>query len=138
MADGDFFERIDYLDEQVGHGDITAGCLVDQIYAQNQHQNLRFHHTVGRAHYLGAPLMENATRLMQKIARSVIDESGSHLRREMIQTAEAMAGFVRDNAPRDPDVGDVLANSGSPWVTDGGQEVYRRPPVQPREAEDHH
>ena len=134
----DFFERIDYLDEQVGHGDITAGCDVDQIYAQNQHQNLTFHHTVGRAHYLGAPLMENATKLMQRIASSVIDESGSHLQRAMIQTAESMAGFVRDNAPRDPDVGDVLANSGAPWVTDNGHEVYRRPPLAPREAEDHH
>lgn len=137
MARDDFFERIDYLDEQVGHGDITAGCTVDQIYAQNQHQNLTFRHTVGRAHYLGAPLMENATKLMQKIANSVIDESGSHLRREMIQTAETMAGFVRDNAPRDPDIGDVLANSGAPWVTDNGKDIYRRPPVQPREAEDH-
>lgn len=136
MAD-DFFERIDYLDDQVGNGNIIAGCDVDQVYAQNQHQNLRFHHTVGRAHYLGGPLMENATKLMQKIANSVIDESGSHLRRGMISVAEDMAGFVRDNAPRDPDIGDVLANSGAPWVTDRGQAVYKRPPVQPREAEDH-
>jgi hypothetical protein len=138
MAQDDFFERIDYLDEQVGHGDITAGCTVDQIYAQNQHQNLSFHHTVGRAHYLGAPLMENSTKLMQEIASSVIDESGSHLRRGMISVSEKMVGFVEKNAPRDPDIGDVLANSGAPWVTDGGRTIYERAPVAPREAEDHH
>lgn len=134
----DFFERIDYLDDQVGHGDIVAGCTVDQIYAQNQHQNLRFRHTIGRAHYLGDPLLENATKLMQRIAASVVDDSGSRLKSTMIRTAEDMAGYVRDNAPRDPDLGDVLANSGSPWVTDQGREIYHRPPVVPREAEDHH
>lgn len=132
-----FFERIDLLDNQVGHGDIIAGCTVDQIYAQNQHQNLSFRHTVGRAHYLGAPLMENATRLLQRIAESVIDESGSHLRSAMIGTSEEMARFVQKNAPRDPDIGDVLANSGAPWVTSNGVEIYKRPPVQPREVEDH-
>ena len=133
----DFVKRIDSLAEQVGQGNVVAGCDVDQIYAQNQHQNMTFRHTVGRSHYLGAPLLENSTALMQEIALSVIDESGSHLRRGMIDTAEKMAGFVQKNAPRDPDIGDVLANSGSPWVTDNGREVYRRPPVQPREAEDH-
>jgi hypothetical protein len=138
MAGADeFIRRIDYLDDQVGHGKIVAGCTVDQIYAQNQHQNLRFQHTVGRSHYLGGPLLENATRLLNRIAESVIDEGGSHLRRAMIGTAEEMARFVLMNAPRDPDIGDVLANSGAPWVTSQGQSIYQRPPVQPREAEDH-
>lgn len=132
-----FIRRIDRLDQQVGQGNIVAGCIVDQIYAQNQHQNLRFHHTVGRAHFLGGPLMENRTSLMVGIARSIIDEGGSHLRREMIDVSEKMAGYVLANAPRDPDIGDVLANSGAPYVTDQGQPIYRRPPVQPREAEDH-
>lgn len=134
----EFVRRIDKLSEEVGTGRIVAGCTVDQIYAQNQHQNLSFRHTKGKAHYLGAPLMENRTSLMERIARSIIDDHGSHLTRAMIQTAEDMAGYVLKNAPRDPDIGDVLANSGSPWVRDGGIEVYRRPPVQPREHEDHH
>jgi hypothetical protein len=138
MAGADEFARqIDHLSDQVGQGDVVAGCTVDQIYAQNQHQNMSFQHTIGRAHYLGGPLLENSTLLMQQIARSVIDESGSHLRREMVNTAEKMAGYVLANAPRDPDIGDVLAQSGSPWVTDNGVTVYHRPPVQPREAEDH-
>lgn len=138
MAGADeFIRRIDELERQVGTGDITAGCTVDQIYAQNQHQNMSFRHTVGRSHYLGGPLMENSARLTERIARSILDKEGSHLTRAMIQTAEDMAGYVLKNAPRDPDVGDVLANSGSPWVKDNGREVYRRPSVKSREVEDH-
>lgn len=133
----EFIRRIDQLSDEVGTERIIAGCLVDQIYAQNQHQNMSFRHTKGRSHYLGGPLLENRTVLMEKIARSILDVNGSHLKRAMIQTAEDMAGYVLKNAPRDPDIGDVLANSGSPWVTDNGIEVYRRPPVQPREHEDH-
>lgn len=133
----EFLRRIDHLEDEVGTGDITAGCTVDQVYAQNQHENRSFRHTKGRANFLGGPLMENSNALMQRIARSVLDREGSHLTRAMIQTAEDMAGYVTKNAPRDPDIGDVLANSGSPWVEDGSRTVYRRPPVQPREAEDH-
>lgn len=138
MAGADEFNRrMAYLEEQVGHGRITAGCTVDQIYAQNQHENMTFHHTVGRSHYLGAPLMENAQKLLLQIARSVITQEGSRLPAEMRDTAETMAQYVLKNAPRDPDVGDVLANSGSPWVAEGGFETWRRPPIKPREPEDH-
>jgi hypothetical protein len=134
MAGADeFARRIDYLSDQVGTGNIVAGCDVDQPYAQNQHQNLTFRHTFGGAHYLGGPLAENRELLVARLAQSIIDESGSHVTREMIEIAEKMAGYVVDNAPRDPDIGDVLANSGSPWVTDNGREIYRRPPVAQRD-----
>jgi hypothetical protein len=133
----DFNRRIMHLEREVGEGRITAGCTVDQIYAQNQHQNTTFRHTKGRSHYLGAPLMEDHARLLAKIARSVITKEGSRLKGEMRDTAETMAGYVLKNAPRDPDIGDVLANSGSPWVSEMGFETYRRPPIAPREAEDH-
>jgi hypothetical protein len=139
MAGADEFVRnIDELSRQVGTGRVTAGCIVDQIYAQNQHQNLRFRHTNGRSHYLGGPLLENSSYLMMRIAGSIIDEGGSHLKREMINVAETLAGYVLRNAPRDPDLGDVLANSGSPYVMDEGILIYKRPPIQPREHEDHH
>lgn len=138
MAGADEFDRrMRHLEREVGEGRITAGCTVDQIYAQNQHQNMSFKHTRGRSHYLGAPLMENQSKLLAQIARSVITKEGSRLKGEMKDTAEAMAGYVLKNAPRDPDIGDVLANSGSPWVSERGFETYRRPPVVPREAEDH-
>jgi hypothetical protein len=133
----EFIRRIDHLSREVGTGRIVAGCLVDQIYAQNQHQNLSFRHTRGMAHYLGGPMMMNQAFLMRRIAGSVISPGGSHLRRAMIDTANDFADYVRRYAPQDPDIGDVLANSGSPWVRDGGIEIYRRPPIKPREHEDH-
>lgn len=131
----DFVERTEYLSRQVGEGDITAGCFVDQAYAQNQHETITFQHTVGRARYLGDPLNENALFLLDSIARSVITETGSRLKFEMRDVAEQMADFVHDNAPRDPDIGDVLANSGSPFVTDDGVEIYRRPAIARRRSD---
>jgi hypothetical protein len=133
MAGADeFIKRTLFLESQVGDGEITAGCEVDQPYAQNQHENLTFIHVVGRAHYLGGPLMENAFSVVEGLARAVITETGSRLRDEMQDIAGEMAQWVFNNAPRDPDIGDVLANSGSPFVVDRGAEIYRRPPIAPR------
>lgn len=128
----EFNMRTRYLENQVGTGRITAGCEVNQPYAQNQHENESFDHTVGRSHYLGGPLMENVFNLMDGIARAAITEEGSRLSDEMRDIADDMVYWVKSNAPRDPDVGDVLAESGSPYVVDGGIEVYRRPPNVPR------
>lgn len=128
----EFDRRIRYLSDEVGTGKLVAGVTVDQPYAQNQHENLSFRHVVGQAHYLGAPLMENAFNFVDGLARATITEEGSRLKDEAIDIAEDMAGFVERNAPRDPDLGDVLAMSGSPWVKDGQIEIYHRPPVAPR------
>jgi hypothetical protein len=125
---GTFDERIRYLEEQVGDGHITAGCVVDQPYAQNQHETESFKHVRGRSHYLGGPLMENALSLVTRIVNSVITETGSRLREEMIDVADTMNGYVENNAPKDPDVGDVLSKSGSPYVDDNGMRIYSRPP----------
>lgn len=135
---GTFDERMRYLAEQVGDGDITAGCEVNQAYAQNQHENRSFRHTVGRVRYLGDPLMENAFNIVDGMARAVITEDGSRIRDEMVDIAEDMSQWVFANAPRDPDIGDVLANSGSPYVVDDGIEIYHRPPVAPRRMGDDH
>lgn len=130
----EFLQRIQYLSDQVGTGHITAGCGVDQPYAQNQHENLSFTHTVGRSHYLGAPLMENALELVSGVARAAITAEGSRIKDEMKDIAEKMVDMVHLNAPRDPDIGDVLANSGVPYVIDNGVEIYRRPAIAPRES----
>lgn len=124
--------RTQYLEDQVGSGRITAGCEVDQPYAQNQHENHSFDHTVGRANYLGGPLVENSYNFLDGIARAVITNEGSRLSDEMQDIAEDMAHLVKMNAPQDPDIGDVLANSGSPYVVDSGIETFRRPPIAPR------
>lgn len=123
-----FGPRTRYLEEQVGDGFITAGCVVDQPYAQNQHETESFNHTVGRSHYLGGPLMENAMTLVGRIARAAVTETGSRLKQEMQDIADDMNDYVVQNAPRDPDAGDVLAKSGSPYVDDNGARIYYRPP----------
>lgn len=128
----EFNMRTQYLESQVGKGRIVAGVTVNQPYAQNQHENLSFDHAVGTSHYLGGPLLENYFNFVDGMARAAITDEGSRIRDEMKDIAEDMAGFVLKNAPRDPDVGDVLANSGSPWVTDEGVEIYMRPALAPR------
>lgn len=129
---GDFDERIDFLSREVGYGPLVAGCLVDQPYAQNQHENVSFKHERGVSHYLGDPLFANAFNFVDGLARAAIGPEGSRIKEEMRDIAEDMAGFVEKYAPKDPDIGDALANSGSPYVTDAGREIYRRPPKHPR------
>lgn len=129
---GSFDERMQFLSEQVGTGNITAGCTVDQPYAQNQHENHTFSHKVGRANYLGGPLLENASSYVDGLARAAITSDGSRIRGEMEDIAEGMAKAVLSNAPRDPDVGDMLANSANPWVEDKGIRIFDRPAKAPR------
>jgi hypothetical protein len=135
MATGfrDFDRRMKYLSEQVGTGWIRAGVIVDQIYAKNQHENTSFeHNTGGRVYYLRDPLMENAFNLVDGMARAVITPEGSRIKDEMRDIAEDLSDYVYHNAPRDPDIGDILANSGSPYVEENGERVYHRPPVEER------
>lgn len=127
-----FEQRIDELMRSVGTGHITAGCKVDQPYAQNQHQTDSFHHTNGRSHYLGGPLLEHAFELVGEIARSAVTPFGSLISRRMIDTAEWMARAVLENAPKDTG---QLSLSGNPWVKDKGVLIYDRPPLAPREPD---
>src|SRR3954465_3778594 len=109
-----FAERIDSLIESVGVGNITAGCEVNQPYAQNQHQSDRFRHPHGgRSHYLGGPLMENAFSLVEELARGAITPLGSMIDQRMIDIAEKMASYVLVNAPKETG---QLSLSGHPWV----------------------
>jgi hypothetical protein len=128
-----FYSRIDRLSDSVGAGEIVAGCLVNQPYAQNQHQSVWFQHPHGgRALYLGAPLLENAFFLMEQIARSAVTPFGSLITQRMIDVAEWMARAVMENAPVETG---VLRTSGSPWVRDQAAIVYSRPPISPREPD---
>jgi hypothetical protein len=130
---GTFSERIGLLRDSIGAGHITAHCVVDQAYAQNQHETLTFHHPRGgRAEYLRAPMLENMVILIQEIANKVLDEEGLGLERAMIDTAEKFAQFVFDNAPKE--IGE-LDGSGHPFVTRNGTVIYDRPPIYGRRPE---
>lgn len=125
--------HIDRLIESVGEGHITAGCKVNQPYAQNQHQNLRFRHPHGgRSHYLGGPLLENSSKFIAEIARSILSGVGSDVRGKMVEVAEEMSEYVVRNAPVETG---RLASSGNPWAEDNGVRFYDRPPISPREAD---
>lgn len=127
-----FQERTRLLMDQVGHGDITAGCLVDQPYAQDQHETLDYAHTHGGGpFYLGGPLFSHSVELIAELAPKVITKEGSNVQEGMIHIADTMAGYVRDNAPV---LSSRLRHSAEPWVKDNGHEIYRRPSSAPREA----
>lgn len=128
---GTFDERIKFLSNAVGTGKLVGGVTVDQPYAQDQHENLSYKHfRGGRAHFLGGPLMENWIEYLNKLTRGAITEDGSALEGEMREIVEDMADESKANAPIL--TGD-LKNSASPWVKDDATEVYRRPPMAPRD-----
>jgi hypothetical protein len=137
MAGADeFIDRTLFLEQEVGDGDITAGCFVDQPYAEKQH-NYPYRHRVGQMNYLGGPLMTNAYAHIERIARKVITDYGSDLHDAMVESADEMAGYVEDNAPLGPPIDPyVLRKSASPYVTDGGVETYRRPAESQRDPND--
>ena len=127
---GTFLVRIDHLSESVGTGSLSAKCTVDQPYAQDQHENLTYRHRVGRARYLGGPLLENQAGLMEKLALKAITPTGSDLHSAMIDIAEEMAAWVQENAPL---LTGALKTSGHPEVYDNGSKIYDRPPISARE-----
>lgn len=128
-GNGSFDERTDYLLEAVGEGYLTAKCTVDQPYAQDQHENLKYVHPNGQAKFLEEPLMKNAFELVAGVARAAITPDGSNLVDEMEEVAEKMAGYVLRYAPKDTL---MLAESGHPTVEDNGTHVYNRFPGEPR------
>lgn len=125
----DFLTGIAQFEQQFGEGVLEGSVTVNQAYAQNQHETLSFQHTVGQAKYLEEPLMDNAVSLLSRLAESVITEDGSDIKSQMIDTVEDINKLVEDNAPQD--TGELYL-SGNPRVTDGGQEIYNRPPFIPR------
>jgi hypothetical protein len=131
IGNGSFDDGIDFLIDEVGEGDIVAGVLVDQPYAQDQHET-PYRHRAGQMKYLGEPLMEDAINHVQMIAEQVITRTGSDLGEAMRDVADDMAGYVETRAPLDTG---RLRESASPYVRDGGRETYRRPAIAPREAD---
>lgn len=118
-----FFERIDHLDREVGHGDIIAGVTVDQPYAQDQHET-PYRHDSGVWKYLGNPLSANAIELIMGLSRRVITVGGSDIDGGMIDIADEMSGYVLRYAPKDTT---LLSRSGNPWVRSNGVEIYNKP-----------
>lgn len=126
-----FDERMKFLGNEVGTGNLVAGVTVDQPYAQDQHETLSYRHSSGRAEYLRAPLQENHEELFLGLAREVITERGSNLEDGMKDVAKDMRRFVEINAPIDTG---RLRESPSPWVDDHGVRVWEEPAKASRQV----
>lgn len=125
-------DRLQQLINAVGTGESVSSCIVDQAYAQAQHEELAWHHpTGGRAKYLEGPLFEQADEIVRIISDHLITKDGSDLEKGMIEVAEKMSIFVEENAPKDEGVHE-LSESGHPMVHDNGVLVYDRAPKVPR------
>jgi hypothetical protein len=129
---GTFFERTIHLSQEVGPGYITAHCEVNQPYAQDQHETLRYFHDDGQARYLGGPLFENALRLVNDLAGRILTPTGSNVHDGMVDIAEWMARQVLIHAPKETG---RLSESGHPYVTSMGMVTYDRPAIAPRERD---
>lgn len=122
---GTFGARVEELIESVGGGGKLEGrVVVDQPYAQDQHETLAYHHQGGgKARYLGDPLFMSLGHYMQRLANNVLHGS---LPGAMADNMEDLSKAVFEEAPFE--FGDLKA-SGHPIVKSGGEIYYDRPPA---------
>jgi len=115
------------VQELVGDGTLRGQVVVDQAYAQNQHETVWFKHPHGgQAHFLSEPLLSGASFYLERIARGLLDDGPVTAMRGV---TEDLCEQVRDKAPRDHG---YLRESAQPFVYDDGKLVYTRPPAQRR------
>jgi hypothetical protein len=120
---GTFRERTQQLEAQVGYGEIKGRVVVDQVYAQDQHESVWYKHpTGGNAKYLSSPLFGNHDLYYARLARNVLHGS---LVKGMIENMEDLSNEVHSEAPWE--FSDLRA-SGHPIVFDRDVVVYDRPP----------
>jgi hypothetical protein len=123
---------MDELKEMVG-GKLDGRVIVDQRYAQFQHEDLTLNHPRGgEAQYLARPLMENYARYFQAYADEVLDNGGQD---SFIDSVEDLAG-AGGVATRAPVEFSNLRASGHPTVTQDGHEIFDRAPDQHRLSEE--
>lgn len=114
---------------QVGRGDLRGRLIVDQPYAQLQHEDVGLHHPRGgQAKYLEAPLLAEGGKYVQHLANHILNGDPEKAMRDNM---EDLSGQVSRHAPVDTG---KLRQSGHPIVESDGQTVYDRPPVQAREV----
>lgn len=127
---GNFSERMDELIAQTPEH-VTGTVVVDQVYAQYQHEGMDLKHPRGgRAKYLGGPLIENYVSYYQRLADALLDGDTT---KAMIHNMEDLSTEgVYKNAPWE--FADLKA-SGHPIVEENGATVYDRAPMVHRLSE---
>lgn len=120
--------RLRELLERTGGPKIQSTVLVDQAYAQDQHENLTYKHPVGRAKFLEEPMYENVGRMCQRFASRLLktedvpqlwhDELGVKTGDHASRNAPLMFGDLRESMAVTTKV--------------GGGVVAHTPPLQER------
>lgn len=125
MPKGEFIRRTNELIKKY-RGTLQGKVVVDQVYAQNQHENLSFKHPGGGPKFLTKALFQDAPKTMQGLANNfpVGDQPAA-----MAQGMERVVKGVYQNAPREFQ---DLRNSGAPSVKERGRFTYQRPPIVKR------
>lgn len=126
----EFSERIqELIDSTPSH--IQGTVVVDQVYAQYQHEGLDLKHpNGGRAKFLGGPLLENHQKYLQNLANGLLQ---GQLPAEMVRNMEDLStAGVYENAP--VEFADLKA-SGHPIVEADMKKIYDRAPMVHRLTE---
>jgi len=115
--------------DQVGEGTITAKVTVDQVYAQDQHENPRYRHNDGSMKFVTGPLLKGSRRWLSAVARNILTTDPKEIFRRI---AEEFADDVEAATPTDDG---ILDKSAHPQVLERGGVVYDRPPKMHRLSE---
>ena len=122
---GDFQAKMAQIQADVGFGTLTGSVIVDQVYAQNQHESTWFKHPRGgSAKYLILAFREQQYNVLMKLSlnlRGLIDAMMS-----------GMETTIRSQVAKTPVLYGNLKASGSPSVLDNGARVRYRPAAQRR------
>lgn len=125
---GDFVKRTNQLLRDVGRTKLEIKVVVDQVYAQDQHETLYYAHPKGGGpKFLTRSLLQSVRPIMRGFARDALRPRG--LVSAAIVGSEKIAKGVQKNAPHEFN---DLRNSAAPSVKDGGRFVYKRAPIVKR------
>lgn len=127
--------RLRELAEHIGDGELTASVVVDQAYAQDQHETMHYRHPHGGGpKYLERALFDGHRGYYSDLADVIHDEA-----HPLVDAMRSVGrDLVFDSAaitPVGPN-GPFLARSHALTITDQGAEVYHDEPQQRRLTEE--
>lgn len=125
-------DGIQDLIDRTGGPTVRATVIVNQPYAQDQHETLYYRHPRGgQAKYLESPLYAKSPQWIQKFANRLLVR-GTNTAREWGGVGRALKNEVPKTAP--VEFGD-LRESAALLVKEGGSIIVDEPPAQPRLSE---
>lgn len=121
--------RIQELIDRTSGPTLKATVVVDQVYAEIQHEALEFKHPRGgKAKYLEEPMFSGHAEWFQGFANRILDE-GVLAEEEWSDVGRSLKGVVATNAP--VEFGDLRQSAGL-TVRSGGSVVTNEPAAQSR------